>query len=346
MAAAVDRFIDMRPMSDVSIAKMARDLRVDIAVDLKGYTQDSRPGIFAARAAPVQVNYLGYPGTMAAPNIEYLIADRIIIPSASREHYSEAVAYLPECYQVNDNKRAIADRQFTRAEMGLPDDGFVFCSFNNIWKITPTVFDAWMRILKRVEGSVLWLLEDNPVATENLEREAQRRGIDPQRLVFGKRLPLAEHLARHSAADLFLDTLPCNAHATASDALWSGLPVLTCEGRSFPARVAASLLHAIRLPELVATGLAEYETLAVELAADRSKLEAIREKLVANRAKSPLFDTTRSRRAIEAAYRAMYDRHRAGLSPVDIDVTSDALPAAGPAVISKVRDTTQGAAAV
>ena len=218
---------------------------------MNGYTTDSRPGIFALRAAPIQVNYLGYPGTMAADYMDYLIADPILIPAEHRQDYTEKVVYLPDSYQPNDSKRAISNRAFTRAELGLPADGFVFCCFNNNYKITPDVFDCWMRILERVPGSVLWLLEDNPTAAANLRREAEQRGVAPERLVFGSRLPLSEHLARHRLADLFLDTLPYNAHTTASDALWTGLPVLTQLGDTFAGRVAASLLTAIGLPELI-----------------------------------------------------------------------------------------------
>ena len=246
-------------MSDSEIVGLARQEEIDIAVDLKGFTKDSRVNIFASRLAPVQVNYLGYPGTMAADYIDYIIADPTLIPLECQEHYSEKVVYLPHSYQPNDRKREIAQKNFTRAELGLPQDGFVYCCFNNNWKITPDVFDLWMNILKKTPTSVLWLLENNKHVAENLRQEAQVRGVEPNRLVFAGRMPMAQHLARHKCADLFLDTLPCNAHTTASDALWAGLPVLTRMGESFASRVAASLLNAIGLPELITTSAIDYE---------------------------------------------------------------------------------------
>jgi len=316
LVAAFDQFIDVRARTDVQVAQLARDLHVDIAVDLKGYTQHQRAGIFAQRAAPVQVNYLGYPGTMGTSFIDYIIADEILIPAAARGHYAEKVVYLPGSYQVNDRKRVIADRQWSRAELGLPPDGFVFGCFNNAYKIMPPTFDCWMRILRRVERSVLWLLEEDPAASNSLRREAQRAGVDPARLVFAPPLPLPEHLARHRLAGLFLDTLPCNAHTTASDSLWAGLPVLTCAGESFPARVAASLLNAVGLPELVSTTLAQYEEMAVELAMNPGRLGEIAARLSGNRLTAPLFDTELFTRRLEEAYRQMFQRHAAGL-PAD-----------------------------
>jgi len=313
--AASDRFIDVRRATDREIALRSREEEIDIAIDLKGLTQDNRLGIFALRAAPIQVGYLGYPGTSGAGYIDYLIADRTVIPEASRQHYSEKIVWLPDSYQVNDSKRQIAATTPAREALGLPPAGFLFCSFNNSYKITPETFDGWMRIVGQVEGSVLWLLEDNPAATANLRREAQARGVGAERLVFAKRLPAAEHLARHRAADLFLDTLPCNAHTTASDALWAGLPLLTRIGESFAGRVAASLLGAIGLPELVATTQAQYEALAVDLARDPARLARIRDKLAANRLTTPLFDTQRFTGYIEDAYVRMVERHQAGLPP-------------------------------
>jgi len=230
VASAFDHFIDVRAQSDQAAAQLSRDLGIDIAVDLKGYTQHERAGLFSHRCAPIQVNYLGYPGTMGMPYMDYLIADKIVIPPESRAHYTEKIAYLPHSYQVNDAQRKIADRVFSRQELGLPENAFVFCCFNNNYKITPQTFDSWMRLLKAVPESVLWLFEENPTAATNLRREAHARGVEASRLVFAKRMPLPEHLARHQAADLFLDTLPYNAHTTASDALWAGLPVLTLIG--------------------------------------------------------------------------------------------------------------------
>jgi len=254
-----DRFVDVRTQSDREIAQLARSLEIDIAVDLNGFTQGARLGAFAEGCAPIQVNFLGYPGTIGAPYIDYIIADRNSIPEASQPHYAEKIVYLPHSYQVNDSRRAISDRVFSRAELGLPKEGFVFCCFNNGYKILPRIFDIWMRLLGQIPGSVLWLLADTPIAVENLRREAEARGVAGDRLVFAGRMPLADHLARHRAADLFIDTLPYNAHTTASDALWAGLPVLTCQGESFAGRVASSLLNAVDLPELVTTNLDDYE---------------------------------------------------------------------------------------
>ena len=318
--ASSDRFYDVRRSSDTEIALQSRDLGIDIAIDLKGHTQDSRFGIFARRAAPIQVSYLGYPGTSGAQYIDYLIADRTVISTECRHLYTERIAYLPHSYQVNDRKRVIAERHFARHELGLPQSGFVFCCFNNSYKITPGAFEGWMRILRQVEGSVLWLLEDNATATRNLRREALNRKVDDGRLVFSQRMPLADHLARHRAADLFLDTLPYNAHTTASDALWAGLPVLTCLGTAFAGRVAASLLNAIGLSDLVTTTTEQYETLAVALARDRMRLERVRRNLLENRLVMPLFDTAMFTRHIEDAYVQMSERLRTGRLPADIEV--------------------------
>jgi len=314
------RFLEVNTLSDKDIASLARSLEVDIAIDLKGFTQDSRTGVFAMRPAPVQVSYLGYPGTMGADYIDYLIADATLIPEEHQKHYAEKIVYLPDTYQVNDSKRLIANRHFTRTECGLPEDGFVFCCFNNNYKITGDIFDVWMRLLTAVDGSVLWLFEDNAFAIRNLRAEAQARGIAPERLVFAKRMDLPEHLSRHRLADLFLDTLPYNAHTTASDALWAGLPVLTCVGKTFPGRVAASLLNAVGLPELITRDLDAYECLARDLATDPSKLRSIRDKLAANRLTHPLFDTARFARHIESAYASMWTRQQAGLTPQRIYV--------------------------
>ena len=310
---AFDRFIDVRDKSDHAAAALLKDMEIDITVDLKGFTQDARPGIFAFRPVPVQVNYLGHPGTMGARYIDYLIADRRIVPEGHERHYSEKLVLMPDSYQANDEKRAIAQGSPTHAEEGLPDAGFVFCSFNGSFKITPELFDIWSRLLKAVAGSVLWLLDDNPAAVSNLKRETEARGISAQRLVFAPRKVLEEHLARHRLADLFLDTLPCNAHTTASDALWAGLPVLTCTGDTFAGRVAASLLHAVDLPELITDSLASYEALAMKLARDASALSALKAKLAAPRERAPLFDTARFTRHLEIAYVTMWERAQRGL---------------------------------
>ena len=237
---AFDKFLDVKHLSDFDIARLSRDLEIDIAIDLGGHTQDSRPQIFAQRAAPLQINYLGFPGTMGTQHLDYLIADSTLIPEDAQETYSEKIIYLPHSYQVNDSNRKISDRRFTREEFGLPENGVVLCCFNNNWKILPEIFDCWVSILQSIDGSVLWLLEDNPAAAKNLYKEAINRNVGPSRLVFAKRMPHAEHLARYKLADLFLDTFPYNAHTTASDALWAGTPVLTLQGRSFAARVAAT----------------------------------------------------------------------------------------------------------
>lgn len=320
VAASFDKFIDVREKSDLEIAALSRDLEIDIAVDLKGFTKEARTGIFALRSAPIQVSYLGFPGTMGADFIDYLLADKTVVPADQLQHYVERIAYLPFCYQVNDSTRAIAELTQTKSDVGLPASGFVFCCFNNSFKIAPTTFEGWMRILKRTEGSVLWLLEDNETATRNLRKEAASKGVDGQRLVFAKRVPVAEHLARQQLADLFLDTLPYNAHTTASDALWSGLPILTLAGESFSSRVAASLLKAINLEELIANSQEEFEVKAIEYALDSEALKAVKEKLVNSRHTSPLFDTEAFTRHIEAAFLTMYDRYQTGLPPHSFEI--------------------------
>jgi predicted O-linked N-acetylglucosamine transferase (SPINDLY family) len=313
-----DQFIEVGGLSDNEIAQLTRGLNIDIGIDLKGFTQHSRAGIFAYRAAPIQVNYLGYPGTMGAEYIDYLIADKTLIPSPFEQFYSEKVVYLPHSYQANDRKRVISEKQFSRLEMGLPKQGFVYCCFNNNHKILPATFKSWMRILKAVDESVLWLLQDNSWAAENLKKEAQKEGIDEKRLVFAERMSPPEHLARHRQADLFLDTFPYNAHTTASDALWVGLPVITLAGESFASRVAASLLNAIGLPELITNTSEEYEVLAIDLAMNPQKLAIIKRTLADNRLTTPLFDAPRFTKNLEAAYIKMYERYRLGLQPDNI----------------------------
>jgi hypothetical protein len=304
-----DKFIDVRLKTDKQVALLSRDLGVDIAVDLKGLTKDSRIGIFSYRAAPIQVNYIGYPGTLSAEYIDYIIADRTLIPLEDQLHYREKIAYLPHSYQVNDRNRKIADKVFTKKELGLPVDKFIFCCFNNNFKITPSTLDSWVRILKSVNDSVMWLLEDTETSLINLKKEAQKRGVDPNRLIFAKRLDLPEHLARHKSADLFLDTLPCNAHTTASDALWVGLPILTCIGKSFASRVTASLLKAIEVPELITYDLKQYEKTAIELALNPEKLQNIKNKLQENKLKTALFDTKRYTENLEKLYKQMYKNY-------------------------------------
>lgn len=320
LAQSFDAFIDASALSDQDVALWVRKKEIDLLIDLNGYTAGSRIGIFAHRPAPIQVNYLGYPGTSGANYIDYIVADPHVIPRNQMEFYTEKIAFLPYCYQANDRKRIVGDRNFSPAEIGLPETGFVFCCFNNNHKILPDLFDSWMVVLRQVDGSVLWLLEDNIRAAENLRTEAAARGVNPRRLVFAKRMPPADHLARHRLADLFLDTLPYNAHTTASDALWAGLPVLTRTGETFPGRVATSLLNAIGLPELVTRTGEEYESRAIELAMHPDKLASIKDKLAHNRLTTPLFDTQLFTRHIESAYAAMYERYQAGLPPDHLHV--------------------------
>jgi predicted O-linked N-acetylglucosamine transferase (SPINDLY family) len=310
---AVNEVVAIQGQSDPEAAETIRAKQIDILVNLNGYFGDGRTGVFARRPAPVQVNYLGFPGTLGAPYMDYIVADRRVLPEADKAFYAEKVAWLPHCYQANDRDRPISPRAFTRAECGLPADGFVFCCFNNSYKITPDTFDRWMRILTQVEGSVLWLLEDGPEVVANLKREAAARGVDAARLVFAGRLPPAEHLARHRCADLFLDTLPYNAHTTASDALWAGLPILTCPGETFAGRVAASLLDNVHLPELIAPTPDAYERMAIELAGQPDVHAAVVRKVRDGRLTTPLFDTQAFTRDLEAAFAEMHRRHVAGL---------------------------------
>jgi protein O-GlcNAc transferase len=312
---AFERFVDLRelPLAD-SIQKIVDD-RIDILVDLTGFTQHSRPEILASSPAPIRVNYLGYPGTMGADFADYIMVDHFIVPADRQPFYSEKLVHLPGCYQVNDTQRIISETVPSRTEVGLPDEAFVFCSFNSNYKITPEIFEVWMRLLQKVPGSVLWLLESNRQAPVNLRREAERRGVAPERLVFAPRRPLTDHLARHQLADLFLDTFPVNAHTTASDALWAGLPVLTLSGETFVSRVAGSLLHSLGLPELITDTLVDYEARALDLARDRQELAALRQRLQANRLSSPVFDIQRAARAIEQAYRTMQTIRELGEKP-------------------------------
>lgn len=308
-----NQFYYVNQMSDLEVAKLGRSLNIDIAVDLMGFTQNSRTGIFTNRVAPIQINYLGYPSTMGANFIDYIIADKTLIPPDFQKFYSEKIIYLPNSYQANDRKRLISKKIFTRQELGLPEHGFVFCCFNNSFKISPKIFSSWMRILKSVEGSVLWLIKENESVVNNLRREATIQGVDSNRLIFAEKIELSDHLARHFQADLFLDTLPYNAHTTASDALWTGLPLLTILGRSFAGRVAASLLSAIKLPELITTNLEDYEIMAIELANNQEKLLKIKRKLLNNLETTPLFDSPLLTKNLEDAYLNIYNRYHANL---------------------------------
>ncbi len=307
LVGAFDRFDDARSMSDRAVATLLHERQTEIVIDLMGYTHGCRPRILAHRPAPIAVNYLGYPGTMGAGFIDYIVADEIALPLERQPYFTEKIVHLPDSFQANGSREEIPPAP-TRREAGLPDAGFVFCCFNNHAKIAPPVFDVWMRLLDRIEGSVLWLSQaDAPTAT-NLRREAAARGVDPVHLVFAPRAQLfADHLARHQLASLFLDTLPYNAHTTAADALRAGLPVLTCRGHAMAGRVAGSLLHAVGLPDLVTENLDDYEALALRLAREPTELARIARRLEANLATTPLFDIDRFRRNIEAAYTKMWE---------------------------------------
>ncbi|MFO1248814.1 MAG: hypothetical protein U1E93_11465 [Alphaproteobacteria bacterium] len=301
---AFDNFVDARLSDDRTVAQTLRDWQIDIAVDLGGHTSGARPWVLAHRPAPVQAKYMGYPGTSGCDFIDYIVADRIVVPPDQDRFFSEKITALPTTLWVTDTKTEVAPPP-SRAEAGLPEEAFVFCCFNHNWKITPPVFDIWMRLLSQVDGSVLWLLEGNASIRDNLRKEAVTRGVAPERLIFAPRTAPDAHLARQQLADLFLDTLPYNAHTTASDAIWAGLPLLTLPGKSFPARVAASILQAAGLPELITRDFADYEAKALELARDPAALKAIRDKIAATRTAMPLFDTARFTRELEAAYVAM-----------------------------------------
>ena len=317
-----DKILYITKMTDAEAVKLIRAEEIDILVNLNGYFGEPRMGIFAQRAAPIQVNYLGFPATLGAPYMDYILADEVVIPEEERQYYDEKIVYLPGCYQANDRKRFIDGTVPSRAAMGLPDKAFVFCNFNQSYKLTPSTFASWMRILKEVEGSVLWLLNSKPPFAENLSQVAQRHGVAPGRLVFAPSLPLEKHLARLNLADLFLDSLPYNAHTTASDALWAGLPLLTCRGTTFPGRVAASLLAAVGMPELITEAQDAYEALAIRLGRDIGAISGLKQKLAHNRLACPLFDTDLFRRNIEAAYTTMCDVATRGEAPRSFAVNS------------------------
>lgn len=320
LKASFEHFIDVKSFSDSQISELINDGEIDILVDLMGFTAESRTSIFSRRAAPIQVNYLGYLGTMGASYIDYIIADQVAIPKTKSDSYTEKIVYLPNSFLPADRQRRVSDKKFTRADVGLPPEGFVFCCFNANYKITPVVYDIWMRILKQVDGSVLWLFAGSPIIEDNLRSEAAARGVDGERLRFAPFMPLPEHQARLRLADLFLDTSPYNAGATASDALWAGVPVLTRIGDTFVGRMGASVLNAIGLPELITTTPEAYEQMAIYLASHPEKMTALKRKLADNRFTTPFFDTRLFTRHIETAYVAMYERHQAGLSPDHIVV--------------------------
>ncbi|MDB5638633.1 MAG: hypothetical protein JWP51_3541 [Bradyrhizobium sp.] len=322
LAAAFDRFIDVGALSHREAAQSIHADGVDILVDLKGYTHHARPAISAYRPAPVQVSYLGFPATMGADFIDYMMVDAFVVPASQQPFFSERLVQLPGCYQVNDRRRELASARTSRGNCGLPAEGLVFCSFNNSYKISPAFFDIWMRLLRSVPGSVLWLLETNELVKGNLRSEAEKRGVASGRLVFAPLVPAAEHLERHGHADLFLDTLPCNAHTTASDALWAGLPVLTCCGDTFAGRVAGSLLTATDMPELITGSLEDYERTALALAHDPQRLIALRQKLQDNRDAGALFNLPKSTAHIEAAYARMWQTWLSGQKPAAFSIES------------------------
>jgi predicted O-linked N-acetylglucosamine transferase (SPINDLY family) len=319
-----DRWLDISKLSDQDAADVIRDAGIDILVSLNGYFGEARMGVLARRPAPVQVNYLGFPATLGAPYIDYIIADTIVIPEGEQRFYDEQVVTLPDSYQANDDRGREMTARPSRAEAGLPEKAFVFCNFNNAYKLTPSTFASWMRILSRVDGSVLWLLESTAPFPDNLRREAEKQGVSADRLIFAPDLPTAQHLARLQLADLSLDSLPYNAHTTASDALWAGVPLVTAKGNTFPGRVAASILLAAGLPELVTETQAEFEALAVRLAGNPKELQSLRDRLAQNRSACALFDTDRIRKHIESAYRTMWDRWLAGEKPRGFAVQADA----------------------
>ena len=316
VAGAVDRFVDLQNATDAEAAERIAADGVEILVDLAGYTGEARTAILAQRPAPVQVNYLGYPGTTGAEFIDYILVDDFVVPAGRQPFFSEKLVHLPECFMVRDGRMELAGQPPSRSACGLPEQGVVFCAFNNSFKIGPAIFNVWMELLKETPGSVLWISEANALMVANLRNEAAARGVATDRLVFAPRLPgLAEHLARYRLADLFLDTFPYNAHATACDALWAGCPVLTCSGESFASRVAGSLLRTVGLPELITSGLDEYRDMALRLARDSGQRAALRDRLQTNGTSSPLFDSTRFARNIEQAYETMRENARSGAPP-------------------------------
>ena len=316
-----DRFIEVEDLSDQAVAKLAREFGVDIAIDLTGPTLNSRTGIFAYRAAPIQVNWLGYPGTIGAEFIDYIVADSTIIPKSHRQFYVEKVVCLPNTYMVDDSKRLPSSRIFSKKECGLPEHAFVFCCFNNDYKLNSLVLDSWAKILHGVKQSVLWISENNASFRVNLVAEFEKRGVEANRIIFAKRVELmTDHLARYRLADLFLDTYPYNAHTTAIDSLKAGVPVLTLPGKSFASRVAASLLNTVGLSELIANTPDEYEALAIDLASNPDKLNAFKASLSSQRESPPLFDTKLFAQDLEAAFTMMYERYQAGLLPEAITI--------------------------
>jgi predicted O-linked N-acetylglucosamine transferase (SPINDLY family) len=313
-----DEFYDIADFSDLEVTELARKSKIDIAIDMNGYTRGSRPAIFLNQAAPVQVNYLGYPGTMGTLLMDYIIADEVVIPPESRKYYTEKIAYL-DCLMPHDDQLKVSDKKFTRSELDLPEEGFVFCGFNNNYKITSQVWGQWMDILKGVPQSVLWLSYRNDPTSNNLRKEAQARGVDPARIIFARRMDdVGEHMARLKCADLFLDTYPYNAHTTATAALWAGLPVLTRTGESFASRVAASLLSTCQIPELIVRTPEEYQALAIDLGNKPQKIADLKKRLSSYREKNPLFNSEKYTRKLENLFCQMYERSQSGLIPENL----------------------------
>jgi predicted O-linked N-acetylglucosamine transferase (SPINDLY family) len=323
---AFEQFLDVRDKSDRTVAQLIADMEVDIAIDLMGFTEHCRPGILAFRPAPIQVNYLGFPGTMGADYVDYIIADRFVLKNDDQRHFTERVVTLPDCYLPNDAGRRMQEPAPTRSQAGLPETGFVFCSFNQTYKFTPDLFDIWMRLLRAVDGSVLWLPMCAPAAMRNLEREAEARGVAAGRLVFAPFAPTVEnHLSRLRLADLFLDTLPYNSHTSTCDALFAGVPLVTCPGDTFAGRVAASALKAHGVPELIAESLSGYEEIARSIAQDPQKAASLKNKVARHRGTHALFDTARFTRHLERAFSGMWQRHRRGEPPQGFSVEADAM---------------------
>ncbi len=313
-----NKFFDVSLKSDEEIVELSKNLNIEIAVDLMGFTKKNRFSIFHKRCSPIQVNYLGYPGTLGNANIDYIIADKIIIPKKNEKFYSEKIVYLPNTYQVNDSKKQISKKFLSKKEFGLPENSFIFCCFNQNYKINPKIFNIWMDLLLEVKNSTLWLIEDNEISIKNLKKEAEKKMVNQNRIIFAKRLPNEKHLARHKLADLFIDTFPYTAHTTGSDALWSGLPLVTLKGETFASRVASSLLNAVNLPELVTTSYEEYKELAIKLSLNPKILQTFKKKLEINISKKPLFNTKLFVKNIESAFIQMHDRYYKGMPKKNI----------------------------
>ncbi len=315
-----DKFIDVSSKSDDEICELSKSLKIDIAIDLMGFTKFNRFGIFLKKCAPIQINYLGYPGTSGSTSMDYIIGDKNIITKESEKNFTEKIIYLPDTYQANDSKRKISVKKFLRKDFNLPEDKFVFCCFNKKYKLDPKIFNLWTNILKKVPNSVLWLLDENNKSSKNIVNEAKFRDLNSDRIIFAKSLPMEEHLGRQKLADLFLDTFPYGAHTTCSDALWVGLPLITKKGESFASKVSSSLLNSIGLEELITESDDEYEKLAIDLASDRKRLNLIKKKLVQNIKFKPLFNTDLYTLNLEKAYKKVFENHIKNLPKENVEV--------------------------